>query len=126
MLRTVSHEDLRFALTAAGEKLKEHILTNMSERAAAALKEEMETSRAANPRQARAAQQRVAAVARQLAHEGGLTLKPAGENGEPGETGSEEDREQQASAPQEEADPEERPEADPEERPEAETRGEEG
>ena len=85
---------------------------------AAALKEELETSRAANPRPARAAQQRVAAVARQLAHEGGLTLKPAGENGEPGETGSEEDREQQASAPHEEADPEERPEA--------ETRGEEG
>jgi len=118
VLRTVPHEDLRLALMAAGEKLKEHILTNMSERAAAALKEEMETSRAPNPRQARAAQQRVAAVARQLANEGDLTLKRTDENGEPEETGSEEEREPQAPAPQEEEAPEERPEA--------ETRGEEG
>lgn len=118
VLRTVSHEDLRLALMAAGEKLKEHILTNMSERAAAALKEEMEASRAPNPRQARAAQQRVAAVARQLAHEGDLTLKRPDENGEAEEGGSEERPEPEAAPPQEAAEPDRRPET--------EARGEEG
>jgi flagellar motor switch protein FliG len=79
VLRKVSQEDLRLALSAAGDKLKELILTNMSERAAAALKEDMEAGGAIKPKQARAAQQRIAAAARQLAHEGTLNLEPTAE-----------------------------------------------
>jgi flagellar motor switch protein FliG len=80
VLRTVPMEDLRMALQMAGEKLKEHIFANMSERAAAGLKEDMEAAGPSKPHQARAAQQRVAAVARRLAKEGTLTLKSEAES----------------------------------------------
>ena len=79
VLRTVPQDDLRMALQTAGDKLKQYIFTNMSERAAAALKEDMETSGPVKPDQSYAAQQRVAAAARQLAKEGTLTLKSEAE-----------------------------------------------
>ena len=91
VLRSVSQDDLRMALHACGERLKEYILSNMSERAAAALKEDMETAGPVKPKQARAAQQRVAATARRLAQEGTMTLRKAVESEEePLEEGAEE------------------------------------
>lgn len=82
VLRNVSQEDLRMALQTAGEKLKQYIFANMSERAAAALKEDMESAGPVKPQQSYAAQQRVAAVARQLAKEGTLLLKSQREDQE--------------------------------------------
>jgi flagellar motor switch protein FliG len=100
VLRSISQDDLRIALSAAGEKLKEFILSNMSERAAAALKEDMDAAGPVKPRQARAAQQRVAAAARQLAREGTMTLKSTTESeAEEGEEAPEES----APEPEEEA-----------------------
>jgi len=108
VLRSISQDDLRIALTAAGEKLKEFVLSNMSERAAAALREDVEAAGPVKPRQARAAQQRVAAAARQLAREGTMTLKPTTESeaeGEEAPQGSTSEREEaapDASAPERE------------------------
>jgi len=82
VLRGVPQDDLRLALSAAGEKLRDFIMANMSERAAAALKEDMENAGEAKPKQARAAQQRVAAIARRLAQEGTMVLRRSEESEE--------------------------------------------
>jgi flagellar motor switch protein FliG len=101
VLRGVSQDDLRQALHAASERLKEFILANMSERAAAALKEDMETAGEVKPKQARAAQQRIAAVARGLAQEGVMTLRKSGEESAetPGEGGEDESGGSEPPAP---------------------------
>lgn len=85
VLRTVSQDDLRMALQTTGDKLKQYIFSNMSERAAAALKEDMETAGPVKPDQSHAAQRRIAAAARQLAKEGTLSLKSESEPAEEGE-----------------------------------------
>src|SRR5574340_1092270 len=79
VLRGVSQDDLRQALHEIGARLKEFILANMSERAAAALREDMATAGEVKPKQSRAAQQRIAAVARGLAQEGAMTLRKSGD-----------------------------------------------
>ncbi len=90
VLRTVSQDDLRMALQTAADKLKEYIFQNMSERAAAALKEDMETAGPVKPNQSHAAQRRIAAAARQLAKEGTLSLKSEAEEAEEAEEEQEE------------------------------------
>jgi len=74
ILRDVDGKDLALAMKAASEELKEHIRHNMSERAAAALTEDMEFLGAVRVRDVEAAQARILAAARTLDEAGEIML----------------------------------------------------
>ena len=74
ILRDVEGKDLALALKAASEELKEHIRHNMSERAAAALAEDMEFMGPVRVRDVEAAQARILATARTLEEGGEVVL----------------------------------------------------
>ncbi|MCA1598804.1 MAG: flagellar motor switch protein FliG [Chloroflexi bacterium] len=66
VLREVSSQDLVLALRGAPEALRAHVFTNLSQRAAATLREDLETSPPVRLRLIEEAQQQVVAVARRL------------------------------------------------------------
>jgi flagellar motor switch protein FliG len=74
ILRDVDGKDLALALKAASEELKEHIRHNMSERAAAALAEDMEFMGPVRVRDVEAVQGRILAAARALEEAGEVIL----------------------------------------------------
>ena len=83
VLREVDQKDLVLALRGAPENVKEVVLSNMSERGAAMLKEEMEIQPPQRKRDVDDAQSRVVAVVRRLDEAG--TIMIAGGEGEEAE-----------------------------------------
>jgi flagellar motor switch protein FliG len=84
VLREVDQKDLVLALRGAPEEVKEVVLTNMSERGAAMLKEEMEIQPPQRKSDIDAAQSRIVAVVRRL-EEAGTIVIASEEDGEEGE-----------------------------------------
>lgn len=78
ILRDVDSKELALALKAASEELKAHITKNMSERAAAALSEEMEYLGPVRVRDVEAAQTRIIAAVRTLEEVGEIALAGRG------------------------------------------------
>ena len=83
VLREVDQKDLVLALRGAPEDVTEVVLTNMSERGAAMLKEEMEIQPPQRKKDVDDAQSRVVAVVRRLEEAGTIVI--AGGEGEEGE-----------------------------------------
>lgn len=79
LLREVDQEDLRLALSGAGEDIKSLIFRNMSERAVEMLKEDLELLGAAKPKDVEAAQQKMVRVVRRLLASGDITMLSAEE-----------------------------------------------
>jgi flagellar motor switch protein FliG len=74
VLREVDQKDLVLALRGSPEEVMEVVLTNMSERGAAMLKEEMEIQQPQRQRDIDEAQSRVVAVVRKLDQEGTIVI----------------------------------------------------
>jgi flagellar motor switch protein FliG len=74
VLREADQKDLVLALRGAPENVKEIILTNMSERGAEMIKEEMEIQPPQRKRDIDAAQSRIVAVVRQLEESGAIVI----------------------------------------------------
>jgi len=83
VLREVDQKDLVLALRGADDDVKEVVMSNMSERGAAMLKEEMEISQPQRKRDVDEAQSRIVAVVRRLEEAGTIVI--AGEEGEESE-----------------------------------------
>lgn len=79
LLREVNSETLITALKGADETLKEHILKNMSKRAAEMLREDLEARGPVRLSDVEAAQKEILAIARRMAEAGDLNLGGAGE-----------------------------------------------
>ena len=77
VLSRVDKKVLTTALKGTSEKLQDHFFTNMSERGANMLKEDMEAMGPVKIREVEAAQQEIIAAVRQLEAEGVLSLKGA-------------------------------------------------
>jgi flagellar motor switch protein FliG len=75
-IRSVEMSDLCLALKSANDDIKEAVFRNMSERAAAGLREDLETLTSAKARDIGAAQKRVVAAIIDLANQGQIELKP--------------------------------------------------
>jgi flagellar motor switch protein FliG len=78
ILRDVDSKELALALKAASEDLKQHIMKNMSERAAGALTEEMEYLGPVRVKDVEAAQTRIIAAVRSLEEAGEVVLSGRG------------------------------------------------
>jgi flagellar motor switch protein FliG len=78
LLREVDQKDLVLALRGAAEEVTEVVMTNMSERGAAMLKEEMEVQQPQRKRDIDAAQSRIVAVVRRLEEAGTIVIASAG------------------------------------------------
>lgn len=78
VLRDVDGKELALALKVASPELKEHILRNMSERAASALQEEIEFLGAVRVKDVEAAQARIIQVVRSLEESGEITISGRG------------------------------------------------
>ncbi len=78
VLREADQKDLVLALRGAPDNVKEIVLTNMSERGAEMIKEEMEIQPPQRKRDIDAAQSRIVAVVRQLEESGAIVI--AGES----------------------------------------------
>jgi flagellar motor switch protein FliG len=78
LLREVDGKELALALKAASEELKQHIYSNMSERAAGALKEELEFMGPVKVRDVEAAHTRIIDVMRTLEEQGEILLSGRG------------------------------------------------
>ncbi len=74
ILRDVDSKELALALKAASDELKQHIMKNMSERAAAALVEEMEFLGPVRVKDVEAAQTRIISAVRSLEEAGEIIL----------------------------------------------------
>ncbi len=74
VLREVDQKDLVLALRGAPEEVKDVVMSNMSERGAAMLKEEMEISQPQRKREIDAAQSRIVAVVRRLEEAGTIVI----------------------------------------------------
>ena len=74
VLREADQKDLVLALRGAPENVKEIVLTNMSERGAEMIKEEMEIQPPQRKRDIDAAQSRIVAVVRQLEESGAIVI----------------------------------------------------
>ena len=74
ILRDVDSKELALALKAASEALRAHIMKNMSERAAAALQEEMEFLGPVRVKDVEAAQSRIISAVRTLEEAGEIVL----------------------------------------------------
>jgi flagellar motor switch protein FliG len=77
ILSRVDKKTLTVALKGTSDKLREHFFSNMSERGAAMLKEDMEALGPIKIRDVEVAQQQIIAVVRALETEGVLSLKGA-------------------------------------------------
>ncbi len=80
VLKEVENEELSLALKTASEELKQKILGNMSERAAALIKEEMEFMGPVRVTDVEAAQQKIVDIVRRLEDSGEIVI--AGRGGE--------------------------------------------
>jgi len=78
ILRDVDSKELALALKAASDDLKQHIMKNMSERAAGALTEEMEYLGPVRVKDVEAAQTRIIAALRTLEETGEIVLSGRG------------------------------------------------
>lgn len=78
LLREIDGKELALALKAASEELKQHIFTNMSERAAGALKEELEFMGPVKVRDVEAAHTRIIEVMRTLEDQGEILISGRG------------------------------------------------
>ena len=74
VLREADQKDLVLALRGAPENVKEVVLTNMSERGAEMIKEEMEIQPPQRKRDIDAAQSRIVAVVRKLEEAGAIVI----------------------------------------------------
>ena len=74
LLREVDQKDLVLALRGAPESVREVVMTNMSERGAAMLKEEMEIQQPQRKRDVDAAQSRIVGVVRRLEEAGTIVI----------------------------------------------------
>jgi flagellar motor switch protein FliG len=79
VLKEVTSEELLLALRQTSDELKQKIFANMSERAAAMLKEDMESHGPARMSDIEAAQSKIAATAKRLADEGKIVVATAEE-----------------------------------------------
>ena len=79
LLRDIEGKELALALKAASEELKQHILKNMSERAAAALQEEMEYLGPVKVKDVEAAHLRIIQAVRSLEEAGEIVVGGGGE-----------------------------------------------
>ncbi len=79
VLREVDQKDLVLALRGAPDAVKEIVMTNMSERGAAMLQEEMEIQQPQRKRDVDEAQSRIVAVVRRLEEAGTIVLSGEGE-----------------------------------------------
>ncbi len=82
VLREANQKDLVLALRGVPDAVKEKLLTNMSERGAAMLKEEMEIQQPQRRRDVEAAQGRIVAVVRRLEEAGTIVLSTGDGEGE--------------------------------------------
>jgi flagellar motor switch protein FliG len=82
LLREVDQKDLVLALRGAPEDVRDVVLTNMSERGAAMLKEEMEIQQPQRKRDIDAAQSRIVGVVRKLEEAGTIVIASDGEDDE--------------------------------------------
>ncbi|MHB1329688.1 MAG: flagellar motor switch protein FliG [Gemmatimonadales bacterium] len=78
LLREIDGKELALALKAASDELKEHIFANMSERAAAALKEELEFLGPVKVRDVEGAHTRIIEVMRSLEDQGEIMISGRG------------------------------------------------
>jgi len=78
VLKEIENNELAMALRTASEELKEKIFKNMSERAAALIKEEMEFMGPVRVSDVEAAQQRIVDVVRRLEDAGELIIQGKG------------------------------------------------
>lgn len=74
VIRECDHHDIALALRMANDEVKDAIFRNMSERAADALREELELMRPQRRRDIEEAQQRIVAVVRRLEEEGEIHI----------------------------------------------------
>jgi flagellar motor switch protein FliG len=82
VLREIDTKDLAFSLKAASPEVAAHIKSNMSERAGAALDEEIELLGAVRIKDVNEAQERIVDAARQLEQDGEIVVKRGGSNDE--------------------------------------------
>ncbi len=80
ILREVSNDDITLALKSAGEEVRDKILSNMSERAAALIQEDLEAMGPVRLSEVEKAQQAIVLVAKRLEEEGKVIV--AGRGGE--------------------------------------------
>jgi flagellar motor switch protein FliG len=78
VLRSVESQELAVALKAAADEVKEKIFRNMSERAAAILKEEMEVSGAVRIKDVTDAQKKIAKIVQDMERKGELVISGRG------------------------------------------------
>jgi len=78
LLRDIESRELAIGLKAASEELKAHIMKNMSERAAAALREELEMLGAVKVKDVEAAHANIIAIARGLQDAGEIVVERGG------------------------------------------------
>ena len=78
LLRDIEGKELALALKAASEELKQHILKNMSERAAAALQEEIEYLGPVKVKDVEAAHMRIIQAVRDLEEAGEIVVAGRG------------------------------------------------
>jgi flagellar motor switch protein FliG len=75
VLKTVDTMDLALALVTSNEEINERVLKNLSERAAANLREEMEYLQSPRPADVKAAKGRIVAAIRQLEESGAIEIE---------------------------------------------------
>ena len=80
VLREVDSKELALAMKAASEEIKQHIKSNMSERAGQALDEEIELLGPVRVRDVEAAHTRIIEIVRGLADAGDIMIRSAGGN----------------------------------------------
>ena len=78
LLREIDGKELALSLKAASEELKQHIFTNMSERAAAALREELEFMGPVKVRDVEASHTRIIEALRTLEDQGEIMISGGG------------------------------------------------
>jgi flagellar motor switch protein FliG len=78
ILREVDNKDLSLALKGSSPELRKHIMGNMSERAAAALEEEMDLLGAVRVKDVESAHQRILEEVRRLEDEGEIVIRREG------------------------------------------------
>jgi flagellar motor switch protein FliG len=78
VLRAVESQELAMALKAATDEVKEKIFSNMSERAAEILKEEMEVSGAVRMKDVTDAQQKITRIIQEMERKGELIISGRG------------------------------------------------
>ena len=82
VLKEVENDELSLALKTASEPLKEKIFRNMSERAAALIKEDMQYMGPVRVSDVEQAQQRIVDIVRRLEESGDLVIEGRGGEGE--------------------------------------------